>query len=151
MSFRLETDYIPTYYSLSYDLDIPNKKFKCHEKVLFKENTKSNHLTLNADSSFKIHSITQLNNPLDFRHSNNKLLINGDSLSSSIIEMDFEGSLDQPSLGFYYVNDEFACTQFESIFARKAFICFDEPSIKTEFDISIEIPSHLKAFSNMPV
>lgn len=69
----------------------------------------------------------------------------------SEISIVFEGSLDHPNFGFYYVNDEIGITHFESIFAGKCFPCFDQPSVKTEFDISLRNPNYLKAFSNMPV
>lgn len=150
-NFRLETNYIPTYYSLFIDPDIPHKTFICHEKVSFQENSKSDHLYLHAHSTIRIKSITQSGHPLEFSHTDNKVLIKGEQLHSSMVEIEFEGSLDHPNVGFYYINDELASTQFESIFARNAFVCFDEPSIKTEYDITLRIPSHLQAFSNMPV
>ncbi|MBU6447833.1 M1 family metallopeptidase, partial [Patescibacteria group bacterium] len=45
-----------------------------------------------------------------------------------------------------------ATTQFESIFAREAFPCFDEPSHKAIFDVTLIVPKGLHGISNtMPV
>lgn len=61
--------------------------------------------------------------------------------------------------GFYrsqYKNKEgetkhMAVTQFEACDARQAFPCWDEPSVKATFAISMVVPFELEALSNMPI
>ena len=89
-------------------------------------------------------------------------------LSDVVISMIFGGTITDELCGFYRSkyksegsppaetpsHDGYSymySTQFEACDARKAFPCFDEPNLKTTFDIDIEIPSTLTALSNMPV
>ena len=44
----------------------------------------------------------------------------------------------------------FAYTQFEAADARKAFPCFDEPRWKVPYEVTLEIPSEMRAFANSP-
>ena len=69
----------------------------------------------------------------------------------------FQGVLNDQMAGFYRsiyeVNGEkriMATTQFEDTFARRAFPCWDEPAIKARFKVTLKIPQHLQAVSNMP-
>jgi aminopeptidase N len=39
----------------------------------------------------------------------------------------------------------------ESVFARRAFPCFDEPSMKAQFKINLINHKSLRATSNMPI
>nr|XP_034173930.1 glutamyl aminopeptidase-like [Osmia lignaria] len=77
------------------------------------------------------------------------------------LKMNYTGSLTGKIIGFYlstYVNinqsiRKLAVTQFEPTYARTAFPCFDEPSFKSEFVISIvhQKKSSYRVMSNMPI
>ncbi len=75
------------------------------------------------------------------------------------LHISFVGELNDRLLGFYrsqYTdingNEKYlAATQFESTDARRAFPCWDEPSTKATFDVSLVIPGEMKAVSNMPI
>ena len=71
----------------------------------------------------------------------------------------FTGILNDKLHGFYrsqYIGPEgdvryLAATQFEATDARRAFPCWDEPAYKAVFEVTLVIPSGLKAISNTPV
>jgi len=44
-----------------------------------------------------------------------------------------------------------ASTQFESLDARRAFPCIDEPAVKAVFGLTLTVPSDRQCISNMPV
>ena len=71
------------------------------------------------------------------------------------LRLKFKGILADNLKGFYRSKFEIdgvekflATTQFESTDARRAFPCFDEPSQKCIFDISLIVPSEMEAISN---
>ena len=45
----------------------------------------------------------------------------------------------------------FAFSQFESTFARRAFPCFDEPSFRLPWRLTLRVPRELAAYSNTPI
>jgi len=74
------------------------------------------------------------------------------------LSIKFKGILNNDMNGFYrstyFVGEKkkiMATTQFESHFARKCFPCFDEPSMKAIFSVTLNIPKELMAVSGMPV
>jgi aminopeptidase N len=68
------------------------------------------------------------------------------------------GFLNNQMAGFYrssYTDIEgnskiMVSTQFESLDARRAFPCWDEPARKAIFGVTLNIPSNLECLSNMP-
>jgi aminopeptidase 2 len=73
--------------------------------------------------------------------------------------MKFTGTLNDKMAGFYrstYKNTDgseaiLATSQLEATDARRAFPCFDEPSLKAEFTITLIADKHLTCLSNMDV
>jgi len=71
----------------------------------------------------------------------------------------FTGTLNDKMAGFYrstYKNTDgseaiLATSQLEATDARRAFPCFDEPSLKAEFTITLIADKHLTCLSNMDV
>ncbi|XP_074595901.1 puromycin-sensitive aminopeptidase-like [Brevipalpus obovatus] len=71
----------------------------------------------------------------------------------------FKGQLNDQLKGFYrskYTNSSgaerfSACTQFSPVYARKAFPCWDEPSMKARFQITIIAPKEMTVLSNTNV
>ncbi len=71
----------------------------------------------------------------------------------------FAGELNDKLVGFYkstYTDaagetQSIATTQFEATDARRAFPCWDEPTFKATYEITLTVPSHLAAYSNSPV
>uniref|UniRef100_A0A7N0R8M6 Aminopeptidase n=1 Tax=Kalanchoe fedtschenkoi TaxID=63787 RepID=A0A7N0R8M6_KALFE len=69
----------------------------------------------------------------------------------------FTGLLGNNRTGFYRskydvngTESYMAVTQFEPTYARRCFPCWDEPALKATFQVTLEVPSHLMALSNMP-
>jgi puromycin-sensitive aminopeptidase len=78
--------------------------------------------------------------------------------SDVILNIRYTGFLNNQMAGFYrssYTDIHgkskiMASTQFESLDARRAFPCWDEPARKAIFGLSLVIPSNLDCLSNMP-
>ncbi|KAI8888752.1 aminopeptidase [Backusella circina FSU 941] len=73
------------------------------------------------------------------------------------LRLEFSGILNDEMAGFYRSSYKtadgdtkyLATTQFEATDARRAFPCWDEPSLKATFSIALEIPNDLTGLSNM--
>lgn len=83
-------------------------------------------------------------------------------LKSGILSLAFSGSLNRQMRGLYLSTakhrekdgsekiENYAFTQFEAIDARRMFPCFDEPSFKAVFKLTVSYPEKFNALSNMP-
>jgi cytosol alanyl aminopeptidase len=66
----------------------------------------------------------------------------------------YTGSVRQDSSGVFRAEDlgnRYILTQFEATYARAAFPCFDEPSYKVPWQLTLRVPERDKAVSNTPV
>jgi puromycin-sensitive aminopeptidase len=71
----------------------------------------------------------------------------------------FSGTLNDKLRGFYrstFTDDAgqthtIATTQFESVDARRAFPCWDEPDRKAVFEVTLTVERNVDAFSNSPI
>lgn len=66
--------------------------------------------------------------------------------SGTVRQKDSSGVFRADDLGNHYV-----LAQFESTYARNAFPCFDEPSYKVPWQLTLRVPAEDKALSNTPV
>ncbi|CAF4522241.1 unnamed protein product, partial [Rotaria magnacalcarata] len=48
------------------------------------------------------------------------------------------------------VKKHYGITQMSPTHCRRVFPCFDEPSLRATFDLTLDIPRHMQALSNMP-
>lgn len=83
---------------------------------------------------------------------------NFDAGTEAKIAVEFSGAIGDKMAGFYRSSYEdeksgqkkwMSVTQFEATDARRAFPCWDEPSKKATFDISITAAKHLTVLTNM--
>ncbi|CAJ1414869.1 unnamed protein product [Effrenium voratum] len=79
-------------------------------------------------------------------------------VGEATLAMEFFGILNDQMAGFYRsgykdINGKskiMASTQFESLDARRAFPCWDEPARKATFGLTLVVDTGLTALSNMP-
>nr|CAH7752932.1 unnamed protein product [Callosobruchus chinensis] len=80
-------------------------------------------------------------------------------VKDDLLEISYQGKLSTEDMdGFYrssYIENgklkNLAATQFEPVYARRAFPCFDEPTFKASFQVTIKHPKQYTALSNTPV
>ena len=77
-------------------------------------------------------------------------------IGSATLSVAFTGVLNDKLRGFYRstfedaegVTHVIATTQFEETDARRAFPCWDEPAFKATYQVTLDVPEHLAAYSN---
>ena len=74
--------------------------------------------------------------------------------SAYALEIDFENDFDTTANSLYRVTtggESYTFTQFEAVAAREAFPCWDEPSFKLPYQLTVVVPAAHLAVSNTPV
>ncbi len=70
-----------------------------------------------------------------------------------VLELAFTNRFNRAGLGLYKTvsrGDAYLFTQFEDRYARKAFPCWDEPSFKIPWQLTVTVPAGLEVVSNYP-
>lgn len=149
---RLPQDFIPTQYDLYLHI-IPNvTPIEACVTITFKKNKNSNLLILHMESNLTIKTIIQNNQPLHFYYQCPKLTIVPLTNPATNFIITIEYTI-QPKINDkegLYIHDGNYITHLEPNYARQLLPCFDEPSIRSIFNVTIKIPSNLTGISNMP-
>ncbi|KAG5683236.1 hypothetical protein PVAND_012529 [Polypedilum vanderplanki] len=174
INYRLPNNTKPLYYDIHMTTHIHENKFEFNGHVIIKFEVKTlplNEIVIhmkeleNLEIKLLNSTLGLIENNVDYDHeeetdfliikTKNNLVLNG----IYHLDITYDGELRDDNLGFYrssYLNDKneniwLATTQFESVEARSAFPCYDEPQIRAPFKIKITYGKNYKAVSNMPV
>ncbi|KAG5684365.1 hypothetical protein PVAND_013600 [Polypedilum vanderplanki] len=173
INYRLPNDTFPLSYDLSLTNYIHESNFtfngnvKIHIKIKEETQTVTLHrrdIIIDSIDLYDGNDILKLSNlqfeyleEFDFIRVNLETPQNKDS--EIFLDFTFNGLLEEEASGFFktpFINSDFrqewmALTKFESINARKVFVCYDEPQIKAPFRVRIRHDKNYHAISNMPI
>ncbi len=166
--YRLSDEVLPRRYQLSLIPHLEEARFDGHVEinldivndvdaiVLNAVDLTFHHLMLKKEDGSRIPCTVTLDEETE-----RATITTGDTITAgtATLAISFSGVLNDLLTGFYrstYVDPDgvtqtIATSQMEATDARRAFPCFDEPSKKAIFDITLIVPEHLEAYSNSPV
>ncbi|PVU86388.1 hypothetical protein BB561_006720 [Smittium simulii] len=169
---KLSTNIRPLHYKINIRPDLEKFEFYGKVSVLLSVLKKTNFIELNS-KNLNFTSVTLLNGtksnviPLNLIKTDpdkETITINlpfhiENNMNSITLEIEYTGEINDKLVGIYRseYNDKagnkkfMAVTQFGPTDARRAFPCWDEPALKTTFDLKLEINKNLQALSNMDV
>jgi len=83
-------------------------------------------------------------------------LADGDEIAkgSYQLKINFKANYSTDAMGLYkitYQGNNYLSTQFEALYARRAFPIFDEPSVKIPYQLTLTVPKAMKVATNTPV
>lgn len=173
ISYRLPNNTIPLHYEVFLSTDIHRGMFPFQGHVRIKIRAVENTTTITLHQRYlTVGNITLLRESgatwqsnLTFEYDNDREFL---EVTPNVpitedtefwLTIDFFGTIRNDEAGFYrssYLDSDgnrrwLAITQFESTDARHGFPCFDEPGIRSTFDIQIRHHLTYNAVSNMPV
>lgn len=139
---RLPTTVRPRRYRLHLDLDVPGRRFSGHETIEVEVDERQEALTLHA-----------VDLVVEGRPADGTVTLEGPwEPGVHEVSLSFAGVLDGRLKGLYLSRapeGDLAVTQFEPDFARRVFPCFDEPSFKAVFELTLSCDG--EAVSNAPL
>ncbi|XP_051168547.1 aminopeptidase Q-like [Leptopilina boulardi] len=178
INYRLPNATKPLHYKLKFEphLSKDNFTFDGEAEILVEILSKTNNITLHSvnltifeEETFLIGEEENNNNnnfsqPIEhiYEDESEFFILKFDNQlqpGNYTLMIKFTGAMNDEPRGFFwdsYTNDNnetiyLSATQFETSFARMAFPCWDEPALKSTFEISIKHFSNYTALSNMPM
>ncbi|KAK6991269.1 aminopeptidase N, partial [Biomphalaria glabrata] len=177
-NYRIPTSLYPTHYNIEIQTYIAgdnsaNFFFKGHVKIWLRCDEPSDNVPLHLNGlTVDYSSLGFYSKDLDHISPNytdwsadkkrNFFILNLDDFTEAgktyVIEMSYTSPFSKELNGFYLSSYKGknkihyqAVTQFQPTDARKAFPCFDEPAIKSTFNVTLVRPSGFTSISNMPL
>jgi aminopeptidase N len=159
---RLPVSVIPDRYAITITPDLAAEKFSGQETIDVDIKEPIDTITLHS-VDLELHDVvvasgSKLLNPTVTMDAPNEMASLKFSQTvppgKASIRISFNGSLGAQLRGLYLSKTparKYAVTQFESIDARRAFPCFDEPAMKATFDITLVVDDGDTAISNGPI
>ena len=159
---RLPDTIVPSHYTLTFTPDLATARFTGEEEIVVRIARRTQTVVLNAlDLEIVQASVAQSGNSVHasvaYDTSKQQATLSLErplAAGEARISTRFRGTLNDQLAGFYLSktqNRRYAATQFEATDARRAFPCFDEPSLKATFDITLVMDRGDMAISNAPV
>ena len=167
--FRLSADVAPEHYRLILEPDLEQFTFTGSVSIDVTVHRAVSEIVLNAAelaaSSARVEAPGGLSlsaDRIEFDEESERLTLGFPGeipAGQATLSVAFDGFLNDQLRGFYRssyaaadgVERRLATTQFEATDARRAFPCWDEPSVKATFDVTLVVPAELEAISNMPI
>ena len=164
----LPLDVAPSHYSLELTPDLETLDYTCVQQIVCSVAKETSEITLHqkeiyiTSASFTdANSKTITANELSYNSKANTVKLVFESplvVGEGTLDIKFRGILNGDMAGFYKSSYSdangakklVASTQFEALDARRAFPCWDEPGVKATFSVTLIVPAHLTAISNMP-
>jgi puromycin-sensitive aminopeptidase len=163
--YRLPTNVIPSAYRIRMEPDLATGDFSGTVEIDVDVRQATSTIVLNAvdldleTSIFTLHEGDRHDGvvAIDAEHERAAISFRSSiDVGRHVLRLQFTGTLSDKLVGFYrssYSDEDgtshaIATTHFETTDARRAFPCFDEPSFKATFDITLVAPAGLNAYSN---
>jgi alanyl aminopeptidase len=167
---RLPRTAIPKHYSLTLDIDPTQPRFSGRTTIVAEVPEPTAYLVLNARDMHVVRAVAAApgasggeaseavvtQRPSHGGTDQDELVLEFPKpLQAGGVELtiDYDAPFAADLAGLYRVEENgrfYAYTQFEATDARRAFPCFDEPSFKTPYDVTISSPQGVTALSNSP-
>ncbi len=163
---RLPLLAVPRRYALTLDVDPRGERFSGSARILVDVPGPTHHVVLHARglaiaSARAVQGDTiraaraEVRTPKGSRHPDELVLTFDDPLApgQAALEIAYAAAFDGELVGAYKVVEKgspYVFTQFEATYARRAFPCFDEPALKTPYDVTLRVPRGMVAIANAP-